>query len=94
VHLRAPPVCGTRMRQHSDHESKEEIRSIDAGEHAPEDFNLLQLEHTALESQSPHEALPCTRNLTPIKGGLLEFVPGKAASQYEPELLEGFNINP
>jgi hypothetical protein len=39
AHLGAPPVCGTRMRQHSDHESGNEIRSMDAGEHALEEFN-------------------------------------------------------
>jgi hypothetical protein len=95
VQIGAPPVCGTHMRQHSSHESEEEIRSMDAGKHAPIEFNLLQLEHTALEtSQIPREALKCTRTITPTKGGLLEFIPGKAERQYEPELLEGYNIDP
>jgi hypothetical protein len=95
VHRSAPPDSGTRTRQHSSIESEGEIRLLNTGKHAPIEFNLLRLEQTALEtSQIPSEALKCTRTITPTQGGLLEFVPGKAENQYEPELLEGYNINP
>jgi hypothetical protein len=40
VHKGAPPVCGSRTRQHLGIESGNEIWSMDAGEHAPEEFNL------------------------------------------------------
>jgi hypothetical protein len=40
VHRSALPDSGTRTRQHSSIESGNEILSMDAGKHAPKEFNL------------------------------------------------------
>jgi hypothetical protein len=67
---------------------------MNSGEHAPEVFNLLQLEQTATSFPNPNDSLKYTRNVTPLESRHLEFAPETAACQYEPELLESFNIDP